>query len=183
MCNQLEARGQEPILRGKGSTVMMVKSEAHIILDCPSSHAGGHSLNTLPDVAWRRTPRKMQIAKSGSEHTFKVRDNCLRFPQARQRVPLLPASYFLLPVSCFLFLASCFLEFCHCYGLKIRELFMLVFHSSSWSLQLSPSALVVHAVCIVIRRRKSMVLCLQIIGHRHITERTTDAPSILNRNE
>lgn len=39
MCNQLEARGQEPILRGKGSTVMMVISEAHIILDCPSSHA------------------------------------------------------------------------------------------------------------------------------------------------
>lgn len=80
MCNQLEARGQEPILRGKGSTVMMVISEAHIILDCPSSHAGGHSLNTLPDVAWRRTPRKMQIAKSGSEHTFKVRNNCLGFP-------------------------------------------------------------------------------------------------------
>lgn len=72
--------GQDPILRGKGSTVMMVISEARIILDCPRSHRGGHSLNTLPELDWRRTPRKMQIAKSGSEHMSKVRDNWLGFP-------------------------------------------------------------------------------------------------------
>lgn len=80
MCNQLEARGAGPYFEGQGSTVMMVISEARIILDCPSSHRGGHSLNTLPELDWRRTPRKMQITKSGSEHTSKVRDNWLGFP-------------------------------------------------------------------------------------------------------